>query len=381
MPAALPVRQTTLLATLGSVTVMPLLILPVMIGALIDGTAMSESEAGWAAAVGAAGAAVASIAVSLRVHHLSLRHLAAFSLVLMALADASSALAVTLPTELFMIVRFLAGLGGGAAYAAVMANFARWDEPDRAYGVFMMMQFALSALGLYGLPLLLPSIGVSGLYLLFAGVGLAALTLVFELPTRGAPDEPAAIKEIEWRIIMSRSALLVLAAIGLYEAANTSHFAYAERFGLWFAMTPTQIGAVLGIATVVGIPGAFAVVWLGDRFGHLLPITIAIAAQVLALLLLLGPKSLGTYTLSMCVLSITWAFAMPYFQAIEAQIDPAGSVVAAGGFFTSTGGALGPAMAAAVLGEGQYQNIVFSAIAVYALCLVLITAAVKGCRV
>jgi MFS family permease len=299
----------------------------------------------------------------------------------MALADASSALAVTLPTELFMIVRFLAGLGGGAAYAAVMANFARWDEPDRAYGVFMMMQFALSALGLYGLPLLLPSIGVSGLYLLFAGVGLAALTLVFELPTRGAPDGPASIKEIEWRIIMSRSALLVLAAIGLYEAANTSHFAYAERFGLWFAMTPTQIGAVLGIATVVGIPGAFAVVWLGDRFGHLLPITIAIAAQVLALLLLLGPKSLGTYTLSMCVLSITWAFAMPYFQAIEAQIDPAGSVVAAGGFFTSTGGALGPAMAAAVLGEGQYQNIVFSAIAVYALCLVLITAAVKGCRV
>ena len=68
---------------------------------------------------------------------------------------------------------------------------------------------------------------------------------------------------------------------------------------------------------------------------------------------------------------------MPYFQAFEAKLDPDGSVVVAGGFFTSAGAALGPAIAATVVTPGDYSAVLLIAIGIYIVVAGLMIAAAR----
>ena len=350
------------LAILGSISILPLLVLPTMVGALVDFVDFTESQAGWAAALGGLGGAVGAIVIALRIRHLDPRRLAIAGLLTLATFDAASMFVAELPTWFFIGFRALSGLGGAAAYAAVMATYAAMPNSERGYGVFMVFQFGLSALGLYVLPLALPSIGIRGMYLGMAIAALVGLTQIPPLIRRAASTNDASI---EIRMLIKPAAILVMLGIGLFETANNMHFTYAERIGVSFAIADYRIGEILGVASLLGIPAALAVVWIGDRFGELRPILAALIVAILGLLLLLMWSGTGVYIAAMCVLSGAWAFGLPYFQAFEARLDPGGSVVVAGGFFTAGGGALGPALAAIFVAPNEYSGVLLVAIGVY----------------
>jgi MFS family permease len=340
---------------------MPLLVLPVMVGSFVDHLSLSDSQAGYVASAGFLGGALAAIFISLRIHHVDLRLMAYSGLGLMVLADGGSIVAQHMPFWMFVSLRFLSGIGGAAAYASVMGSFAGWREPDRAYGLFMAIQFAFSAAGLYGLPWILPDTGVAGILVLFTVLDILALFLVARLPA-GTERPGAGLKAtVEWRVILASTSLLCLLAIGLFEAANMAHFTYADRIGVSFGLEGEQIGLVLGIATMLGIPAGFGVYIVGSRFGRFRPILAAVLIQVAGLILLKSGGSQTSYVIAMCMLAPCWGFALPYFQAIEASIDTGGSVVVAGGFATSFGGFIGPAIAASLVSAGYYGQMIITA--------------------
>ena len=354
-------RRTVLLSFLGAISLMPLLVLPVMVGSFVDHLSLSDSQAGYVASAGFLGGALAAIFISLRIHHVDLRLMAYSGLGLMVLADGGSIVAQHMPFWMFVSLRFLSGIGGAAAYASVMGSFAGWREPDRAYGLFMAIQFAFSAAGLYGLPWILPDTGVAGILVLFTVLDILALFLVARLPA-GTERPGAGLKAtVEWRVILASTSLLCLLAIGLFEAANMAHFTYADRIGVSFGLEGEQIGLVLGIATMLGIPAGFGVYIVGSRFGRFRPILAAVLIQVAGLILLKSGESQTSYVIAMCMLAPCWGFALPYFQAIEANIDPGGSVVVAGGFATSFGGFIGPAIAASLVSAGYYGQMIITA--------------------
>ena len=360
------------LAVLGSISILPLLILPTMVGALVDYAGFSEPNAGWAAAVGAAGSAFTAIAVALRIRHLDPQRLAVIGLIMLATFDGASALVTDLPGWLFLVLRTLSGVGSAAAYAAVMASFAAMPNSERGYGVFVVFQFALSAIGLYLLPMALPTIGAGGMYLGLAAAAVIGLSQVRPVIRRSAQVAETAV---ELRMLLKPAAVLVMLGIGLFETANNMHFTYAERIGVSFSIPGFRIGEILGIATVLGIPAGLAVVWLGDRYGELRPILIALAIAIVGLILLNNFSGTAVYTIAMCALSVAWAFGLPFFQAFEARLDPGGSVVVAGGFFTSAGAALGPALAAMLVGPGAYSGVLIASIAIYLAVAALMIAA------
>ena len=74
---------------------------------------------------------------------------------------------------------------------------------------------------------------------------------------------------------------------------------------------------------------------------------------------------------------MAWAFGLPYFQAFEARLDPGGSVVVAGGFFTSVGAAIGPALAATLVRPGDYSWVILASIGIYLAVAVLMYAAAR----
>jgi MFS family permease len=366
------IGRTIALSLLGSIPLMPLLVLPVMVGSFVDHLGFSDSQAGYAASAGFLGGALSAIYVSFRIHRLNLRRLSLLGLCLMALVDGVSMAAAQIPAGLFVILRFISGAAGVCVYSSVMASFAGWREPSRAYGLFMSFQFMASAMGLFGLPWVLPQTGVAAVFGLFTALSLLGFFLVRQLPPpaerRGVgPDAP-----LEWRVILSVTALACLLAIGLFEAANMAHFTYAERIGITFGLGARDIGLVLGIATMTGIPGSFGVLLLGSRFGRFAPITAAVLIQIAALQLLLNGSGAASYLVAMCLLASLWGFALPYFQAIEARLDQGGSVVVAGGFATSFGGFLGPAVAASLVSPGRYGGMMLAITGSYFIVIALI---------
>lgn len=351
---------------IGSVAVLPILILPTMVGALVDHAGFSETAAGWAAAVGFAGSALGAMVAGLRIQHLDPRKLAVFGLTTLALFDAAAIFVLHIPVWLFVTFRFLSGIGGTVAYAAVMAHIAATNNPERGYGVFMGFQFGISAIGLYALPLILPFTGVAGMYFCLAAAAAFSLLLRKSVMHREVVVEDAAI---EIHMLIRPAAMFAMFGVGCYETANFIYFTYAERIGVSFGFPNHQIGQILGFASLLGIPAALIVIWLGDRFGQLRPLAFAVMLAIGALAWLLVPVGPVTYMFSMGTLGFAWAFGLPYFYAFEARLDPGGSVVVVGGFFTACGTFIGPAVAAGLVKSGGYGSALLGAIGTYALTL------------
>ena len=361
-------------SVLGSVAILPILILPSLVGALVDYSAFTEAEAGWVVAVGFAGSALGAITAGLRIQHLDPRNLAVLGLLTLAIFDAASMLVNQLPTWLFLTLRFISGIGGAVAYAAVMASIAATSNPERGYGIFMVFQFGISAIGLYGLPQVLADIGTVGTFLMMASAAASSLLLKNSVIHRPAVVEDAAI---EIHMLIKPAAILAMLGIGFYETANFMHYTYADRIGVSLALPDYRIGEILGTASLLGIPAALIVVWIGDRFGQLRPLLFAVSLSIAAIASLLFPTGTSTYVASMAALGFAWSFGLPFFYAVEARLDPGGSVVVVGGFFTALGSVAGPALAATLVTPGGYGNVLVTAMGLYVLVMGLMVFATR----
>ena len=161
------IRQFGIYSVIGTISLMPLLILPAMIGVLVDETTLTETQAGLSASIYFLGGAVVALLMALRMHRLDLRRVATIALVLAALGDIASGF-VANEMASFMTVRFITGIGTGAAYTATLGAFARLSDVDRGFAMFVTLQFLVSGLGLYLLPVYSSLLGVSGLFVVLA---------------------------------------------------------------------------------------------------------------------------------------------------------------------------------------------------------------------
>jgi MFS family permease len=87
------------------------------------------------------------------------------------------------------------------------------------------------------------------------------------------------------------------------------------------------------------------------------------------LLLTFFSNTFAVYLLGGSMLGFSWAYCLPYIQGLTAALDPHGSAVAAGASASTVGGAIGPALAALVVGEGEYRSVMLLAIALFLVAL------------
>ena len=179
---------------IGTVMLLPLLVLPAMIGVLVDEGGLSEATAGWLAALGSIGGATISLLMALRMHRLPPRKIAMMGVAAALVADAASAFFVG-PTPTFFLLRIVSGIATTIAYVLAIASFARYDSFERGYGIFVTLQFIVSGLGLYILPVYSAELGVMGMYLLFALFDLLALGLASALPATPPDEDPGGVAE------------------------------------------------------------------------------------------------------------------------------------------------------------------------------------------
>lgn len=363
-------RHFAVFSVVATVAMTPFLVLPAMVGVLVDNAGMSESSAGWSASLSFLASAVTGFFLALRIHHLNLRRLATIALAMTAIADLLSAYTAG-STTLFFAVRIAAGVSLGMSYVAAISSFARFDGYERGFGVFVTLQFVVSGLGLYIIPIFADQLGAKGLFLIFVGLDCCALLLARYLPAGCAATTERKASGSELKILLTASALFAIIGFALFEAANNAQFTYIERFGVALELSDHTIGFTLLIASLIGIPGAFAIVVIGHRFGTTWPLVFGIGVGITGLLVLLGAESYGSYFFGNCCMGFSWAFCLPYIQTLLASIDRNGSAIAAGTSFSTLGGAFGPGLAAMVVTGGAYDNVFMLAIGLFIITLIV----------
>ena len=355
---------------IGSVTLLPLLVLPAMIGVLVDNAGMSDTSAGFSASAFFVAGAIVGLVLSVRIHHVDLRRLSMFALLIAIFADVLSAYTAG-ETTLFFAARILAGLALGSAYAASVAAFARFDDYERGFGIFVTLQFIISGLGLYFVPVYADVLQAKGLHLCFAVADAIALSLVSFLPSGRATAAGAEHRMEEFKVLLKPAALLAILGFAVFEAANNAQFAFIERFGVSLAISDAQIGTSLMVASLIGIPGAFFIVLVGGRFGTLRPLLSGIGIAIVGMLILCNTESYLWYFVGGCCMGFSWAFCLPFIQSLLASLDRKGSAIAAGSAFSTFGSAAGPGIAALIVVGGRYTSVFLFSIALFVVCALL----------
>mgnify|MGYP001156850565 CR=1 FL=1 len=360
-------KSLSALSFIAVVTIYPVLTLPAMIGLLMDHAQMTSFSAGWAVAIGTFSTATAGFIMSMKIDKQDIKLLCRVSLIIATVMDLLSAFTVNM-IIIFFLVRIVWGLAMGVAHASSISSIAHYENFKDGFGLYVGLQFIVSGLGLYLVPVYSDLIGVEGFFVGFVMMDLIALYLTKFLQNTGKNIEKNSDANSGIFVMLSLPALLAIIGFTLFEAANTSQFSYIERFGVVSSLSEYQIGFALLVGSLLGIPGGLSIFLVGERFGLVKPLAFGILISISALVLLLNFNSYPVYFVTSCMLGFSWAFCMPFIESLLARIDRKGRVVAAGSSVSFFGSALGPGFAAIVVFNDQYRNSFLLSI-----CLFLIT--------
>lgn len=366
-------------AILGCVTLIPILIGPIIVGVLVDYGGLTDTQAGLTSGYGAIGSVSIALICALTMHRPPLRKLAYAGLTVAIITNVLAAYQME-SLSLFYALRALNTFGEGATYAAVMSSFARQPNSERCYGLFMMLQFGVAGVALWALPTFLPHMTVTQMYLGFASAQVCTLPLIRSLPESAADVAGVSLRGTEWRLLLAIPALAGLVALCFSEASNIGTDAYLERIAVHAGLSDGEIGTTLGLASILGMPGAFAILFLGGRLGHALPALLGFAIGSASLIGILQSESYAGFFLFTCIHSVAWAFVTPYIQSILADLDPGGAVVTAGGVASGLGAGIGPAATATLVSANNYSGVLTTGLGAFAIAAIAIAIASTGLR-
>jgi predicted MFS family arabinose efflux permease len=333
-------------------------IMPAIVDGLIEGLGFSVEQAGFVGSANVYGAAAGALIIVLLIKQLSWRPLAYSLLVALIVMDLASML-VTAPT-LMVAVRFLHGMFGGALVGTAFAVIARVTNPDRTFGVLLVIQFGLGGLGNLYLPRLVPVFGTDALFLsliTFSVVTLAMLPFLAAYP----PREPVVLRPGEKSTRLAKGPLsLSLLAIFLFQAANMGLFAFIIGLARQAGLELDFITWTLALSGWIGIVGALLVVAMNTRFGRSAPLAIALVLTAAGFWALHYSGNATLFLLANCLMGVTWAFVIPYLLGLAADFDRTGQMAALGGFASKMGLASGPLVAGMLLGTNENYSVLIN---------------------
>jgi predicted MFS family arabinose efflux permease len=275
----------------------------------------------------------------------------------------------------FTLVRAAAGVAEGLLVWSTTAVVVRSSQPDRAAGVFFVLQTLLqAALGLVLARAVIPAGGWAGAFLVLAGLSLAPVAAAGGLPARLAALAPATVSGFTWSV----RTVLPLAVAFLQLAALAALWAYLEPLGrsAGFSATSVQtlIAAGLGMQVLGGCAGSALVKRLTA-----VP-TLALGAVVLAGAVL-GMRQASHHTdvfaLLCALFAFAWLFLLPFQMRLAFDADPSGrvgSLLPAAQLF---GTAFGP-LIASLLVDGDNAASVPAVSAAFAVASIAALIAVRG---
>lgn len=332
---------------LGAAAVAGFNIQPMYLGALADHLSFSAEQLGLIAGLEIAGSALAGIAATFWIRRWDWRRVAFVALLSLALGNIASAYISHFET--LAVVRFVTGfLGIGTNYALAIAALSDTRQTDRNFSIAVVVQVSVAMLGFMLLPPYIGSLGTPAVFLPLALLAIAIIPLLRYLPRGGGKAEISTEKPPAtsgWPI------WLVLGCQCIWYLGIGGVWAFVERLANEVGINAEGIGNALATGMAVGLLGAFAAAALADRFGRIIPFTVAMLGQVLAVWFLADLQNLSGLIIAVCIYNSTWNFALPYLFAMAAVADTRGQLVVLMSTTQAIGLTMGATLAGAIIGK------------------------------
>lgn len=273
-----------------------------------------------------------------------------------------------------LALRFCSALAGGSLMIICLSSAASTANPSRAYGLWVMGQLVVGAIGLGILPRLFEHYGLAACYLLLALLMSLCLPLARYFP-QGAPatektaEQAAAVPK--WKALWG-----ILGILGFYISLS-GVWTFIGSISAKAGISAEASGELLALATVMGIVGAGCASLIGNRLPRLLLLLLGYGLMAGSVLLLLGAPSLARFALAALVFKFTWTFILPLILACLADLDRSGKLMNASNLVIGGGLAIGPALAGRLIeSSGGFQPLLIGGA-----CLTLLSLAlILGCR-
>jgi predicted MFS family arabinose efflux permease len=315
---------------------------------MVDLRGFTLQDSAFATSTQMGGAMAGALLVLWKLKTLNFRRYVAGALCAMVVGDAL--VAILRDATLLHGALAIRGVGSGVLFAALMIYIAKHREKERFYGVILGAQFLVAATAIYALPTLFDSVGWSGVFFMISAMGVLFLAASGLFPTSNVesvdPSADKAKKDLHY--LLSIPVLSCLAAYLLHYTANASIWTFLERIGV-----NLQLGNQ------------------GTRFGRSLPLLGGIAAIVASAALLRGHLVYWEFVFAAALFNGAFSVSAPYFQGLQAELDPSGRVLTIGSLILYAGWVIGPIFGAGMESLYGFDGMLIVSMLLFSLALLL----------
>jgi predicted MFS family arabinose efflux permease len=306
------------------------------LSAFVDGLGVGRDEAGLIVSANKYGAAAGALIATFLVKNIPWRKAAAVLIVLMMIVDIISSQITS--ADNLIAIRFLHGTIGGISVGIGLSVIARTINPDKIFGMLLVVQYSFGSVGIWTVPRLVESFGhmaVFGVLMLFSLMTLLILPFIPNVREAKSTNNP-------FKINFSFLLVLALGALFLFQASNMGVADYAFELGKDIGLVNTEISNLLTAANIISISGGLLVYVIGTKYGRTIPLFLGVTVSAIFTFLLHYSENITIYFIANTVTGIAWAFVIPYILGLCASFDSHGQMAALAGFVSKVGLATGP---------------------------------------
>ena len=257
--------------------------------------------------------------------------------------------AVTGQSLIFTLACVAGGACLGLALNATNRIIAGSAEVQKGYSIFLLTEGVFSASLFYAGALLWRRVGLNAVFLTLPAVACVGAIVMTSLPGAQIFCRPALVNVSSRR--MELHPILGMLALFLFFCGQSCMTASTLALGAEAGMSPQTASALLAINVIVGLLGAAAARLLGERFGVRGPIMTATLILMCVVTAMTQAPAPAMFFLGVMWLQVTTLFIVPYFLTLLARLDDTGRAASVGPAFLLAGVAIGPSLAAGVIGR------------------------------
>jgi MFS family permease len=331
------------------------LLLPAFVSALSNVHSLDEVQIGLLASADLAGIAVSTATGMWWVRRLSWPRVIRIALAVFLAANACCFGAVAFWP--LLVLRFVAGLSGGAAYATALAAISDTRNASRNAALMVCTQIIFGAVGIYALPYVSAAWQLNALY----GYIIVWLLPLLVLCWKWFPDD-AGIRPRTAPAEMRTNALkgtVIVTATAVFALTVGAVWGYLERVAVDSGLEPRQASTAVSVGFLLSLTGSALAAWQGLRLGRIIPMAISGILQCAALVIIARLSDVSDprimFFIASAVFQIAWCYVVSYQIIVFNDVDPTGRFLPFYGTTYHGAMAAGPYVGALVVVGGRYS--------------------------
>ena len=339
------------------------------LSAFVDGLGVERDVAGYIVSANKYGAAFGALIATFIVKRVEWRKV--IRLLFMALIAFDLISTQFSNPQTLIILRFIHGTIGGLSVGIGLSIIARTYNPDKIFGMLLVVQYSFGSLGIWLVPRLVDSFGYSAAFGTLISFTLMTLLILPFVPNVESPSKSDNTTSGLFQIPMTMMLFFVLCALFLFQAANMGVADYAFELGKDIGLSNNEISNILTLANIISISGGLLVYIIGTKFGRTIPLIIGISVATIFTYLLHYSDNTNIYFIANTFTGIAWGFTIPYLLGLCATFDFHGQMAALAGFVSKMGLASGPLVGSLFIISNGFSYIINLATIALLIALIL----------